>query len=266
MKAISSDLENFMRVGKKNVDLYILEHMPFRLLIKVLIYRFNRKIRSFRTRKFPLEPATIYQGVQVFHRNDLHGAGLTLGEDFLRAFHLLGISQVERCFEFSAGPGYIGYMFLANAICRKLTLADINPHAVECAMYTREFNGLDELVNIYQSDVLESIPSEEKWDLVVGNPPNFDKITTKKDRLIHSSRELIACDKGWKIHRRFYNTVKNHMNPHSLVVMLENRKSGSTADIFIPMIEDGGGKFVRTLEGEDVRGNSNSVYYVVSSW
>ena len=34
-------------------------------------------------------------------------------------------------------------------------------------------NGLQDRVRVYLSDGLNGIPSSEKWDLVVSNPPHF---------------------------------------------------------------------------------------------
>lgn len=252
---------------KKNVDLFSMDQLSTWSVIKLLVRRLQSRLWVGKKNYYPLETAIIYQGVQVFHRADLNGAGTVVGEDYLRVLHLLGVSNVNRCFELCSGPGYIGYNLLANAVCSKLTLADINPWAVECLQYTREFNKLGDLVNIYQSDVLNSIPTTESWDLVVGNPPHFNTQAdgSVRELRVHTNIDIIANDLDWKLHKQFYGNVKKYMKKDGLIVMMENG-NGSTVDVFLPMIKEGGGKFVCVMDGTDIRGYSNQMYYVVSKW
>ena len=100
---------------------------------------------------------------------------------------------------------------------------------------------------------------------MVGNPPHFDRVDSGKHLRVHTKRDWIANDKDWQIHKRFYNNVKPYMKKGGLIVMMENSR-GSTYDIFLPMIEEGGGKFVCVMDRADIRGYSNEMYYVVSEW
>ena len=34
-------------------------------------------------------------------------------------------------------------------------------------------NNIDDYVNIYHSDIFDNIPNDQKFDLIVGNPPHF---------------------------------------------------------------------------------------------
>ena len=98
---------------------------------------------------------------------------MTIGQDYIRMLNVLGFTQVDRIFEFCSGPAYIGYSLLAHGFCKNLTLADINPEAIKCVRKTASYNNVEHLVNIYHSDIFESIPETEKFDLVVSNPPHF---------------------------------------------------------------------------------------------
>lgn len=55
------------------------------------------------------------------------------------------------------------------------------------------------------------------------------------------------------------------MKPGGYVVMMENGR-GSNFEIFLPMIEEGGGKFIEWVPEVDVCGHSHGMYYVVSKW
>lgn len=246
----------------KNINMLLLERYPAKLLARVLVKKLGRKLQvtfgGKTTYEKPIQRAIMYNGIVVYDKSNLNGEGPTIGQDYLRALLELGLKRCERIFEFCAGPGYIGYSLLANGFCDKLTLADINPEAVAVARKTAHASRIEHLVNIYQSDCLDQIPAQERWDLVVSNPPYFIPRGPE-------DTNIKAYDPGWSIHRRFYNKVKQFMKPGGLVVMMENSK-GSEADIFKPMIEAGGGKFVTWRPGIDVCGKNNFMYYVVSQW
>jgi methylase of polypeptide subunit release factors len=228
------------------------------MLARVLARKAQRRmLRTVGCVTLP-ERAVMYNGVVVFDTPKLHGEGITVGADYLRALVTLGFTRCDRIFEFCAGPGYIGYSLLANGFCERLTLADINPVAVKMARRTAAYNGIESLVNIYQSDVLDGIPVEEQWNLVVSNPPHF----LPRDA---SDTNIRAFDPDWRIHRRFYASIRKFMKPGGHVVMQEN-SHGSSEGIFKPMIESGGGTFVTSCPEKDVRGHSNGMYYMVSCW
>ncbi len=81
------------------------------------------------------------------------------------------IGKVDHVFEYCAGPGFIGFCLLANNLCDRLTLADINPAAVEYVKHTIKKNRLEDRVTVYTTDSLRDIPLDEQWDVVVSNPP-----------------------------------------------------------------------------------------------
>jgi hypothetical protein len=267
----------------RNVDELLLESYPTRMIARVL----SRKIVRRMKRQFGILDATprlrSFNGITVFGNEFLDGEGTTVGQDYMRILLGLGLTRVERIFEFCAGPGYIGYSLLGNGFCDKLSLADINPVAVKHQRETTEFNGLGSLVNSYVSDIFDSIPGNEKWDIVVSNPPHLllrsedDRPINPNDadamRRIDPARQatnIKARDPDWNIHRRFYRGVKKHMKPGGLVVMQENRRAiergMATEQTFIDMIEEGGGEFLQSLPDTNVCGHGNSMFYMVSRW
>ena len=184
-----------------------------RVVLKALIRKLARRMLR---RKRRIEPAAVYNGLVVFHRIDLYGGGLRHGQNVLRVLLQFGLTPCERLFEFGAGPGYIGYSLLANGFCRKLALSDVNPDAVEVCNLTAKYNRIEHLVSVYQSDVLRQIPKDEKWDLVVGNPPGLVPGC-------QGPANLINYDPDWSVHRRFYESAKQFMKPGGHVLMVEGR-------------------------------------------
>ena len=75
--------------------------------------------------------------------------------------------------------------------------------AVTACRRTIADNGLGGRVTVYHSDNLMAIPIEERWDLVVGNPPFFD----------NGAFHLRAHDRGWRLHREFFATIGRFLRP-----------------------------------------------------
>lgn len=217
----------------------------------------RKLVRKAGTRERGAEPAAIFPGLVVFAHPDAYGGGLRGEQIFRRVLLDLGFQRCRHLFEFCSGPGYIGYSLLANGLCERLTLADLNPVAVEVARLTARHNGIEPLVNIYLSDALDGIPSSEQWDLVVGDPP-FRPPRGPRDR-----GNLSECDPDWSLQRRFYASIKRFMVPGGHVVMPGNRPF-SSPEFFEPMIRAGGGRVTTVVSGP--RGDTEGVYYLVSEW
>jgi SAM-dependent methyltransferase len=182
-----------------------------------------------------------YGDIRVQYRDHLDGGGRTSGLDYLPLFRDRDMPRQPRVFEWCAGPAFIGFALLGYGFCDSLCVADVNPEAVEACKRTVEVNRLAGRVAVYQSDNLDGIPVAECWDLVVGNPPHFADT---------SPGQLRYHDEGWRLHRRFVESVGRFLKPGGMIVLLENNL-GSTADTFRDMIEAAGFStvFVHNCEG-----------------
>lgn len=178
-----------------------------------------------------------YNKIKVFFTLSLDGGGRTFGQDYLTVVpHLFG--KVDTICEFASGPGFIGFSLLAQGLCNKLCLVDINPKAIKACKETIRANHLEDSVTAYVSDSLDQVPAKEKWDLVVSNPPHFGGSFTGRDQ------DILLIDPKWIIHRKFYQKVRNHLQHSGSVLFIEN-SHGSSADTFKKMIKEGGLTFTR---------------------
>ena len=98
---------------------------------------------------------------------------------------------------------------------------------------------------------MSAIPSEEQWDLVVGNPPFFD----------HRAFHLRAHDRGWHLHREFFATIGRFLRPGGIIVLQENNL-GSTAETFREMIETAGLAIVFVDCCAPQRTADSRIYYI----
>lgn len=170
-----------------------------------------------------------YGSIETLYLPQLEGGGTGFGQTYVPIVREL-FGKVGRVHEFCAGPGFIGFSLLAHGLCDSLCLSDINPVAVAAARETVRRNGLGDRVSVYLSDALEGIPPDERWDLVVSNPPHF------RDQYQGSLRHF---DPEWSCHRNFYRAVGRHLSPGASVLIQENYEGSEEAD-FRPMVREAG--------------------------
>lgn len=179
-----------------------------------------------------------YNNINVHFNDELDGGGTVFGQDYISVIRNISWrSPVGRVFEYCAGPGFIGFSILAHELCQSLCVADFFDSAVVACNETVRNNGLEDRVSVYKSDCLDDIPPEEKWDLVVSNPPHFVELCQRFGPVGPITR--LYLDPGWNVHRRFYAKIKDHLTPSGVIIMQENAY-GSHVETFRPMIEAAG--------------------------
>lgn len=175
----------------------------------------------------------VYGSITVFYTRQLDGGGGSRwGQDIIPLIRDR-IGPVNRVFEWCAGPGFIGFSLLAEGLCNSVTLADINPRAVEIARHTISHNKLDGTATVLLSDCFDSVPRGERWDLVVGNPPH---VATDQTVPQIPTAENLYQDPDWRTHRKFYEQVGGFLNDNGSILLVENGDFSSPA-AFRPMVD-----------------------------
>ena len=213
---------------------YALGHILGAFAVVQVLKQFRRRyiypwLKPLYRPLIPYKRAT-FAGIQVAYEGYLDGGGRGFGQDFIPLLQRYGLPKQGRVFEWCAGPGFIGFSMLGHGLCSSLCLADVNPEAVRACQRTVNENALSDCVSVYCSDNLLNIPSTERWDLVVSNPPHF------VDEYIGNLR---AHDPDWGIHREFLRTVEPFLKPGGVILLQENN-AGSTVETFRPMVEQAG--------------------------
>jgi len=172
-------------------------------------------------------------GIKVFFEPELDGGGSSFGQMYVPILKRLGI-RGKNCYEAFSGPAFIGFSLLGAGICDNLYVSDINPKAIDYVKLTVRYNKLEEKVKYSVSDLLENVPKDVKFDLVVGNPPHFkDKSFTKNGS---SNMDILkTLDQSWELHKKFYNNIRDYMKPGGNIILVENSEGSDPKD-FIPMI------------------------------
>jgi methylase of polypeptide subunit release factors len=185
-----------------------------------------------------------YKDIRVSYLPELDGGGMDFGQEYIWVLEEK-TGKVGHLFEFCAGPGFIGFSLLAHGLCDRLTVADINPKAVEACRATVKENGLESKVAVYQSDCLDDIPASEKWDLVVSNPPHW---RSGEDAYV---RDMRMWDPDLRIHEKFYRSIRPYLKPQGAILIQENG-SATKAEDFRPMIEANGMVIVEEFKAKPI--------------
>jgi len=175
-------------------------------------------------------------GLDVAHLPTLDGGGPRSWPHVTRMIRER-IGPVGHAFEWCAGPGYMGFALLGAGLCERLTLADINPVAVEACRETIRVNGLEALVNVYLSDNLRDVPKSEQWDLIFGDPPHFP---APLQRHIDDGFLLRSVDQDWHIHRAFFEQLPPHTKPGTRLFLTESRVAGDHDELIVSMARAAG--------------------------
>jgi hypothetical protein len=182
-----------------------------------------------------------YNDIEVSFLWRLNGGGVIAASEFVRIVSEK-MGKVDHVFEYCAGPGFIGFALLANNLCDQLTLADVNPEAIEAIKETIKNNNLQDKVTVYEADCLDAIPATEQWDLVVGNPPWHLCPEGKKNKKWH-----IRKDPGSRVHEKFYRDVRKFLNPNGSILLMEGGMF-TEAHCFRDMIKNGGLTMIESFQ------------------
>jgi Methylase of polypeptide chain release factors len=184
-------------------------------------------------------------GIRVYYEPELDGGGTTFGQMYVPILRRLGLGG--SCYEPFSGPAFIGFSLLGAGVCDELVVSDVNPKAIDYVKLTVKLNGLDDRVRYYTSSLLEDIPRDLKFDLVIANPPHFKDRSFCRKYGCSDIAILKTLDRGFKMHRDFYHGIAGYLKPNGNVVLVENSE-GSSPEDFIPMITESGLRYKGTIK------------------
>ena len=169
----------------------------------------------------PTEPtsSTLSNGQVIDHKWYLKGGGNDHYLYFLKAIASTGKSQYNRCFEWCSGHGIIGWEILTRNLCNELTFSDCYDLAIDTCLKNAVKLGYQNVVRGYVTPTITGIPKTEKWDLVVGNPPNSGDATgfLKQQDTAGQPQELvnlairITVDQDWEAHKDFFKNISDYI-------------------------------------------------------
>jgi methylase of polypeptide subunit release factors len=131
---------------------------------------------------------------------------------------------------------FIGFALLANDVCDNLYLGDIYQPALDCCLMTK-----DHLPEKYQNNVVETIKmstpedidSSLQFDLIVSNPPHFNRSPHAYNPDAYWFPRLFA-DEDWNIHKNFFLNIKKNLKKDgkSIKIIKNGKSSTSSLQLF----------------------------------
>jgi len=191
--------------------------------------------------------AYVVNDITVYYNYTLDGGGTRLALNYIDVLkEVYPGKKFNNCFEWCAGPGFIGFSILANNLCSNLWLGDIYKPAINAINQT-----ISNLSSKYANNQITAmhlsspgeINTDIKFDLIVANPPHYDWSNKPADAYIIRMFR-ICSDNEFKIHENFFQNIKKNLAPDG-IILLQEASSASGPDTFKPFIEENGLKITR---------------------
>lgn len=152
------------------------------------------------------------------------------------------------------GSGAIA-ISLAKETNSKITATDISQKALDIARKNAKLNNTK--INFIQGDLFENIPKENKFDIIVSNPPYIETETIKDLSKEVKNEPIIALDggiDGLDFYRRIAFKAKNFLNVDGYLALEigYNQK----AEVYKILLEN---RFTEILSVKDFSGNDRVI-------
>jgi methylase of polypeptide subunit release factors len=148
---------------------------------------------------------------------DLDSMGLASAETIVQVVQRTGNkNKYTHVHEWCCGHGAMGFEFMFQNLCEKLTLSDILWKAALSCNFVSAVNNFQDVCNVYVIEQLEDIPMpEEKWDLVISNPPYApdDKWYASLGIELQEDSYDRNIDGDWRAHHNFFKNAVDYITP-----------------------------------------------------
>lgn len=168
----------------------------------------------------------------------LEGGGVVFRKFFLEKVKATG-KTYNRAFEWCSGAGVIGYDILSHGYCNHIVFNDKFSLAIDTCLQNAEYNQITHLVTTYVGDSISTIPTTEKWDLVVANPPHSSSRehweTLAREMFANNNQEpwdeemfenwaRLIVDEDWNSHINFFDKIKRYLSDNADIFICENNR------------------------------------------
>jgi methylase of polypeptide subunit release factors len=193
------------------------------------------------------EELVFKNGLKIQWERGLDGGGSTQYRDFLK---LLENKKYDHGLEWCAGLGAIGFSLLDAGICERMSFTDIYEPSQTYIDTNAIKNNISNKVRSYITDAISKLPSDAKFDVVVGNPPhcyNTDGLFLSK------TTARLVMDKDWLIHKEFFSNIIQYLNPNGEIFLSET----GPHEVLIDYAQQCGLTYKGSYPAEELSKNSN---------
>ena len=114
-----------------------------------------------------------------------------------------------------AGAGAVGFPLLCEKGVRSVMFVDVSYQAIHSIRETARLNKIQNIQTLL-SEGLKSLPTSEKFDVIVANPP------MDGHRLTPTLISLAGGDPGFTFHRQFFKEVHNYLKEDGRICFVED--------------------------------------------
>lgn len=177
-----------------------------------------------------MRTAHLSGGITIHYPQMLDGGGLEFKDDLFNIIKDYGKSHYSRGFEWCCGPGFLMYEALGRGLVDNFAASDYYYPAIENVIENANRNQLNDKITTYHTPLLSNIPKNEKWNLVIGNPPwvadyshlvygyKRDYPHYTDDNIVHIAR--VWVDNQWKIHKEFFKNLKKYVTKDADIFLM----------------------------------------------
>lgn len=155
----------------------------------------------------------------------LDGGGIAQYKDFLDFFENQN-KEYNRALEWCSGLGAIGFSLLDAKIVKHITFMDIYKPAIHYVKDMASLNNINHKFFAFCAGRIQDLPDNQKFDLIVGNPPHMMRETTIEEAheidrkngvnlrpkwFVDNDNRLLS-DVDWKIHEEFFTNIGKYCN------------------------------------------------------
>ena len=174
---------------------------------------------------------TLTSGLSISYTILLDGGGIEVTPDILEVLKQINPDKVyENTLEWCAGMGAIGFDIIGHNLTKRIVFQDFINFVELEIVSNAEKNNISDKVKCYISSTVSGIPSEEKFDLVVANPPHvsdyYDFLKNSKSQgnppeaFLPSAR--MCVDHKFSAHREFFTNIRKYLTDEADILLTVN--------------------------------------------
>jgi len=187
---------------------------------------------------------TYENGFVLEYPTHMDGGGFEIKEELYSLIERVGKEHYGRALEWCSGVGPLGYDLLDKNKVDTVAFVDTHGPSIKSCLANATANKVVDKVSAYVCSEVTQIPTTEKFDLVVANPPHSGDRQAFIDSLDHLNSLDNTCrlivDEGYEALQDFYANIKKYLNTDADVFIT----TGSNQVHYIHWAMSGGLQFM----------------------
>lgn len=167
----------------------------------------------------------------------LDGGGDDIKSSLLEFINSTGKKVYERALDWCAGHGPFGFELLDKKKSNFVVFQDIYDVSTDTCIQNAKENNISHLVNAHTSSTISGIPSSERFDLVVANPPHCGSSEGLIKNFSYENTKRILVDEKHTAHKEFFKNIKQYLTHDADIYITVPSKNN---DHFVRWAKEGG--------------------------